>query len=115
MHDDPRGMAKAAAASMTMRTIRARVEHGCFEPLEPIDLPEGIEVVLHVEVLLVPGAAPGGTGAAIVEALRCGPGLDPSDVETLREASDGRLDLRGLETGALRGRAPWSKTRSSKP
>jgi predicted DNA-binding antitoxin AbrB/MazE fold protein len=40
-----------------MNTIRAIYENGVFRPLDPVDLPEGSEVLLSVKVLEPPSPA----------------------------------------------------------
>ncbi|MEX2168458.1 MAG: antitoxin family protein [Pirellulales bacterium] len=50
-----------------MPTIRAIYENGVFRPLEPVDLPDGCRVKLHI--LSIEGAEPGQNLDAIYDIL----------------------------------------------
>lgn len=86
------------------RTIRARVEGGMLVPLVPLDLPDGTEILMRIEV---PEPAsnepPIGSAAALLEAVRRGPKLEPGDIEALRDAiEEGRLDGGNARPGSPR-------------
>ncbi len=78
------------------RTIRARVEGGWLVPLVPLDLPDGTEILMRIELPAPAGDRPPiGTGAAILAALRRTPKLQSGDIEALNEAIEaGKLPVR---------------------
>ena len=74
---------------MSVRTIRARVHAGRFEPLEDISVPEGTEVSVLIDEPEI------GTAQALVAAARQPPHLQPGDIEALEEAIEaGKLPVR---------------------
>ena len=73
-------------------TIRARFDGRVFVPLGPVELPNDQVVELEVREQTVP---PKGSPAAILQALRDMPPLEPGDIEALeRSIEEGKLPVR---------------------
>lgn len=73
-------------------TVRARYDGKVFIPMEPVDVPADQIVELEVRQASPPAK---GSPAAILQALRSMPRLEPGDADALeRSIEEGKLPVR---------------------
>ena len=75
---------------MTMRTVRFRAHEGRLEPLEPVEMVDGSEVDVPIQVQPTRGAP-----SAVLAAMRELPHIDPSSIDELKRViKSGRIPVR---------------------